>query len=124
MEPVGEQPELSPPVPANGSRGCWACTGLFALALISTLYFAAPLVLPIVLAVLFNFLLSPAVRVLKRIGIPLPLGALLVLVVVLSALGVGIWQLSAPASGWFERAPRLVQDVQHKLRPLRQSVGR
>ena len=122
MEPVGEQPELSPPVPANGSRGCWACTGLFALALIATLYFAAPLVLPIVLAVLFNFLLSPAVRVLKRIGIPLPLGALLVLVVVLSALGVGIWQLSAPASGWFERAPRLVQDVQHKLRPLRQSV--
>jgi predicted PurR-regulated permease PerM len=122
MEPVGEQPELSPPVPANGSRGCWACTGLFALALIATLYFAAPLVLPIVLAVLFNFLLSPAVRVLKRIGIPLPLGALLVLVVVLSALGVGIWQLSAPAAGWFERAPRLVQDVQHKLRPLRQSV--
>jgi predicted PurR-regulated permease PerM len=72
--------------------------------------------------VLFNFLLSPAVRVLKRIGVPMPLGALLVLVSVLGALGLVIWQLAAPASGWFERMPRVMQDVQHKLRPIKQSV--
>jgi predicted PurR-regulated permease PerM len=95
---------------------------LFGLALVAALYFGAPLVLPIVLAVLFNFLLSPAVRGLKRIGLPMPLGALLVLGAALLALVLVIWQLAAPASGWFERMPRVVQDLQHKLRPIKQSV--
>jgi predicted PurR-regulated permease PerM len=122
MEPAGGQPDIPAAPPPNGRHSCWACRGLFALALVATLYFAAPLVLPVVLAVLFNFLLSPAVRVLKRIGVPMPLGALLVLVSVLGALGLVIWQLAAPASGWFERMPRVVQDVQHKLRPIKQSV--
>jgi predicted PurR-regulated permease PerM len=121
MEPLDGDPDPRAAT-ANGGRNCWACTGLFGLALVATLYFGAPLVLPVVLAVLFNFLLSPAVRSLKRIGIPMPIGALLVLLLVMSAVGLVFWQLAAPASGWFERMPRLVQDVQHKLRPLRESV--
>jgi predicted PurR-regulated permease PerM len=124
MEASPGEPENTAPVPpgALGVRGCWACGGLFALALIATLHFAAPLILPIVLAVLFNFLLSPAVRGLKRMGVPLPLGALFVLLVVVGGLGVAVWQLAAPATDWFDRAPRLVQDVQRKLRPIKQSV--
>jgi predicted PurR-regulated permease PerM len=120
MEPLGEAPDARPPL-VNGPR-CWPCAGLFGLALVATLYFGAPLVLPVVLAVLFNLLLSPAVRGLRRIGVPLPLGALLVLVFVLSTLGIVLWQLSVPASGWFERMPRIVHDLQHKLRPIRESV--
>lgn len=52
---------------------CLSCAGLIVLALIGALHFAAPLLLPIVLAVLFNLLLSPAVRALERLGVPLPL---------------------------------------------------
>ncbi|HEU5283138.1 MAG TPA: AI-2E family transporter [Burkholderiales bacterium] len=100
----------------------WACVGLFALALIATLHFAAPLVLPIVLAVLFNLLLSPAVRFLRRLGLPLPLGALVVLVAVIGAAGLAIWQLAAPAADWFDRAPKVMREVQLKLRPIKQSV--
>ena len=87
--------DLSPP--PDRTR-CLSCAGLFALALIGALHFAAPLLLPIVLAVLFNLLLSPAVRALKRVGVPLPLGAWLVLLAVLGLIGVTAWQLTAPAS--------------------------
>jgi predicted PurR-regulated permease PerM len=101
---------------------CWSCAGLFALALIGTLHFAAPLVLPIVLAVLFNLLLSPAVRFLRRLGLPLPLGALAVLLGVIGVAGAAMWQLAAPAADWFDRAPRVMREVQQKLRPIKQSV--
>ena len=43
-----------------------AITGLFVLALFYTLYFARSFILPILLAVLLDFLLSPVVRGLKR----------------------------------------------------------
>ena len=101
---------------------CWSCAGLFALALIGTLHFAAPLVLPIVLAVLFNLLLSPVVRSLRRLGLPLPLGALVVLLAVVGAAGAAVWQLAAPAVDWFDRAPKVMREVQLKLRPIKQSV--
>ncbi len=122
MQPAEPEPVAPVPPSGNGHRTCWTCGGLLILALVATLSFAAPLVLPIVLAVLFNFLLSPLVRALKRIGVPMPLGALLVLLSVLSVLALALWQLAAPASGWFDRMPRVVADVQQKLRPIRQSV--
>ncbi len=109
-------------VPTGSGPRCWACTGLFILALIAAMYFGAPLLLPIVLAVLFNLLLSPAVRSLKRIGVPMPLGALLVLLGVLGGLGALAWQLAAPASDWFARSPSVLSELQHKLRPISDSV--
>ena len=72
---------------ATGSRsGRVAITGLFVLAVLYTLFFARAFLLPIVLAVLLDFLLSPIIRALKRVRIPEPLGAALVL---LALLGVG-----------------------------------
>ena len=49
-------------------------TGLFVLASFYTLYFAKAFFLPIILAVLLDFLLSPLIRGLKRARIPEPLG--------------------------------------------------
>ena len=47
-----------------------AITGLFVLAVLYTLYFARAFLLPIVLAVLLDFLLSPVIRALKRLASP------------------------------------------------------
>jgi predicted PurR-regulated permease PerM len=110
------------PSAAVAVRSCRSCTGLFLLALVAALYFAAPLLLPIVLAVLLNLLLSPAVRALRRVGVPMPLGAALVLLAVLAVLGAAIWQLAAPASDWFERSPAVMRQLQKKMLPLRKSV--
>ena len=123
-EPDTTSPADSDPGAADGPERyrCWSCVGLFTLALIATLYFAAPLVLPIVLAMLFNLLLSPAVRALRRLGVPHPLGALVVLAAVVGALGAAVWQLATPAVDWFERAPEVMREVQRKVRPIKQSV--
>ncbi|MCC7548419.1 MAG: AI-2E family transporter [Burkholderiales bacterium] len=103
------------------AHSCRACAGLFLLALIPALYYGAAL-LPIVLAILFNLLFSPAVRLLRRAGIPHGLGALLVLVVVIGALGGAAWNLSGPAAEWMERAPSVARELRQKLRPLQDSV--
>jgi hypothetical protein len=63
-----------------------AITGLLVLAVLYTLYFARAFLLPIVLAILLDFLLSPIIRLLKRVRIPEPLGAALVVLVLLGAL--------------------------------------
>ena len=121
-----EVPGTTSPAVDHGSAArshhCPSCAGLLALALIGTLYFAAPLVLPIVLAVLFSLLLSPAVRALARVGLPLPLGALAVLLLVIGAIVAAAWQLTAPAVEWLERAPKVMREVQLKLHPIKQSV--
>jgi predicted PurR-regulated permease PerM len=99
-----------------------ATTGLFVLASFYTLYFCRSLLLPLVLAVLLSLLLSPAVRALKRLRIPEPLGAGLVLLALLGAVGFGIYQLSGPAYDWMQRAPQSLGAAEVKLRSLKQSV--
>jgi predicted PurR-regulated permease PerM len=99
-----------------------ATTGLFVLALLYTLFFARAFLLPIVLAVLFDFLLSPVIRLLKRARIPEPVGAALVLLALLGALGGAVYGLADPARNWVARAPESLSKVQERLRDLRKPV--
>jgi predicted PurR-regulated permease PerM len=99
-----------------------AITGLLVLAVLYTLYFARAFLLPIVLAVLLDFLLSPIIRLLKRVRIPEPLGAALVILVLLGALGAGVYSLAEPARDWMARAPESIARVQSRLKVLRRPV--
>jgi predicted PurR-regulated permease PerM len=71
-----------------------AITGLLVLAVLYTLYFARAFLLPIVLAVLLDFLLSPVIRAFKRARIPEPVGAALVILALLGAVGFGAYSLA------------------------------
>src|SRR5438552_4105835 len=62
---------------ANEVHG--AQTGLFVLALLYTIYFARPLLLPLTLGLILDFLFRPVVRRLKRWRLPEPAGAALVI---------------------------------------------
>jgi predicted PurR-regulated permease PerM len=99
-----------------------AITGLFVLAVLYTLFFARAFLLPIVIAVLLDFLLSPILRVLKRVHIAEPVGAALVLLVLLGAVGVGAYSLADPAQQWMTKAPESMAKVQSRLRDLRRPV--
>ncbi|RPJ57300.1 MAG: AI-2E family transporter [Acidobacteria bacterium] len=106
----------------NGAPRSLVITGLFILALFYTLYLARDLFLPIVLAVLLHFLLRPAVRVLKKARVPEQIGAGLILVVLVSAFGLGFYKLSGPASQWLAQAPPILRKMENEIRQWRGPV--
>jgi predicted PurR-regulated permease PerM len=99
-----------------------AITGLFILAAFYTLYFARAFLLPIVLAVLLDFLLSPLIRGLKRARIPEPLGAALVIIGLLGTAGVAVYGLVEPAKEWVAKLPGSMREAEDRLRQLRTPV--
>lgn len=98
-------------------------TGLFLLAAMYTLYVARSFLLPVVLAGLLTLLLEPVVRFLKRrLRIPTPLGAGIILLAFLGGLGFSVYQLAQPAYDWVEKAPQTLRQVERKLRGLKKPV--
>ncbi len=100
-----------------------ATFGLFILACLYTVAFARPFLLPLTVALMLYFLLMPAVRFLKRLRIPEPVGAALVVGALVAGLSASIYALSWPASEWMAKAPeslRRIEDrAQRILRPIR-----
>lgn len=108
--------------PTNGrSLGIAVLAGL---ALLYTLFFARAFLLPIAFAVLLDFLFSPFVRALSRIRIPLPLGALLVILGLVGAGGLAVYGLSGPVQTWAENSAESVATAQSRLRRLLRPLQR
>jgi predicted PurR-regulated permease PerM len=93
-------------------------TILTALALLYSLYLAREFLIPIVFALLLNFLLSPLVRRLLRWGVNPPLSAAIIVVLLIGAAAEGIYQLSGPAQRWAVTAPQSFSRAEHKLRTI------
>ncbi len=94
----------------------WPLVGIFFLVAVAALKIGSTLVLPIVVSLLFTFLLGPPVRWLKRHRIPEALGAgVLVFGTVIVICG-SMFFLADPASEWIERAPKTMQQVERKLK--------
>jgi predicted PurR-regulated permease PerM len=123
--PTGTEPnvgKLSSLLGEHADARHVALVGLFVLAVLYTLHLAQAFVLPIVLAVLLDFMLSPVVRALKKRRIPEPVGAGLIILGLLGALGAGGWYLAEPAADWIRRVPESTAAVQRKLQTMRGSV--
>lgn len=99
-----------------------ALTGLFILALFYTIYVVRAVLLPLVLALLLSYLLRPVVRGLRRIKIPAPIGAAIVLIALMTMIGYGVFSLATPAASWLEKAPYSLHQLQWKLLPLKQPM--
>jgi predicted PurR-regulated permease PerM len=97
----------------------WVARALLAVAVVFLLENAKPLMLPIVIAVAFTFVLATPVRWLRRRGMPDYVGAGLVIGSVLAVVALLASLLAAPAADWWARAPgtvhRLIESAQ-KLR--------
>lgn len=104
------------------SKSSFTLTGIFILALFYTFYFARIFLLPIMLALLFAFLLRPIVRGLERLRLPETIGAALVLLAILGVVGYGVSLVATPASDWIARAPRNLSQVEDKLRILSKPI--
>ncbi|HEV3100129.1 MAG TPA: AI-2E family transporter [Candidatus Udaeobacter sp.] len=100
-----------------------ALTGLFILAVFYTIYFMRSILLPTVLALLLSYLLRPIVRGLAKLKIPLAVSAAVILIGLLVLVGYGISALAAPTVAWLQKAPAGLAELQHKLRPVKNSVA-
>ena len=94
-------------------------TGLFLLACFYTLYFARDFFLPVILAVVFNFLFAPIIRTLKRFRVPEALSSALVIMAAFTFFGFLAYELSGPLAEWLEKAPETGAKLQKKIQPLR-----
>jgi len=107
------------PVAAPRPRSTWAARALLVVGIVFLLENAKPLMLPIVIAVAFTFVLATPVRWLRRRGMPDYVGAGLVIGSVLAVVALLASLLAAPAADWWARAPgtvhRLIESAQ-KLR--------
>lgn len=123
--PTGDEPSLDKLGSALRDRmevRSVAITGLLVLALLYTLYFAREFFLPILFAVLLDFLLSPMVRLLKRARIPEPIGAAVVLLGLLATIAITVYSLAEPTRHWLTKAPESLGHAEAKLRVLRRPV--
>ncbi len=96
---------------------------LLALAVMYTLYFAQDILLPVFLAFLLALLLRPLVKRLRRIRVPEPLGAALVVFALVAALGWGLLSVARPAAEWVDRAPRVMKELQVKLKDIQAGIA-
>jgi predicted PurR-regulated permease PerM len=89
--------------------------GLFLLAIFYTGYFAAPIIVPIVGALLLNFLFSPIVAAASRRHIPRLVAAAGVVGMLVAIMGAGLYWLADPAAEWLRAAPGVVDELRGKL---------
>ena len=93
------------------------------LALFFALHEGRAFFLPVVVALLLHFLLSPVVRTLSRARIPEPVGAAVVLSGLLVAVGLAGYYLAGPTREWLAQAPASVSQTQARIRRLLKPVA-
>lgn len=74
--------------------------GLFALGVLTAIYVASSIILPLALAFFLKLLLQPAMRILERLHLPRAVGALLPILFVIGTLVGLVVALSGPATRW------------------------
>jgi len=111
---VALQPDDAPPIETRQAALSW----FLLLAVFYTLYLARDLVVPIVLAVLLDFLLKPLVRALRSVGLPEAAGGAIVVLGLLGSLGFAAVQLADPARALVADAPASIKKATDRLRPV------
>ena len=123
LEPVGPVPEpdeVDPP----GRPPSSALTAIVAwVVIVAALYFASEVLIPITLAVLLSFVLSPLMELMRRVWIPRVLAALLSVLVaigIIIALG-GI--IGTQIAGLVSQAPLYQYTIEQKVNSLQHLIA-
>jgi len=122
---VGDAPaqraEAPDPAQGGGRLQSGATVGIFALLVFYFLYFASPILIPIITALLLSMLLAPFVGLLEWVRVPRPLGALIVVMVAVGILFGVAAGLRVPAQSWLTEPSRFAR-LEEKLRPMAASL--
>lgn len=108
-----------PPAPVHPRpRATTATMVLATLAVAYTLWAAQALVLPVLLSMFFALVGNPILRGLRRIWIPRVVGAMLLLVLSLSAAVLLGRQLILPAGEWMQQVPKELRLLTPRLKQM------
>jgi predicted PurR-regulated permease PerM len=113
-------PQAARPVWPKAARASLAV--LATLAIIAALHIAAEIVIPVVAAIVLQFMVAPAMRQLCRWRVPPPLSAAIIVIGLATMLILGIYHLTSPAAEWLDRLPEVSSRIQEKLRVVREPV--
>ena len=81
------------------------------------LRWAAEIVIPVLMGLLFSYALTPVVDRLVRAGIPRALGAAVVMIALVGGVAWGTWSLSDQANNLIESLPSAAQKLRDTLHP-------
>jgi predicted PurR-regulated permease PerM len=117
---ANEPPPVTIAAPVNIRSA--ALTAILVLATIFLLQYAQPVLIPIVLAILISYMLTPIVSRLHRMKIPLFIGAGLAVAMLVAILGGALWSVSDDAIRIVEDLPRAARQMRETIR--QQRLGR
>lgn len=92
-----------------------------AILIVIVLYCGKPVLMPLALAVLFAFLLSPLVNLLHRCRLPRALAVVLVTLSVFTLLGILGWVIGREFSSLAARLPNYKDNIRHRIISFHQS---
>lgn len=105
-------------VRAWGRSSQQALVVIAVVVVIGALHFAQSAVVPLLFAAFLAMLLSPAVAVLRRIGMPRAVAAGVVVLSLVAVVGLGLNSTWRPAKAWLDEAPQTMRTLERKLRPV------
>ena len=115
---LSSKPLIAEPITAPTTKASPAQIGLLVLGGIAFLYFARPVILPIFLAWAAAMTLKPLIRWAACWHIPPAISAALMLCLLVSAIGVGFFQLGRPALTWINEAPQHMTELRQRFQKL------
>lgn len=96
---------------------------LAVIAILGAAMFARPILFPMTLAVLMALATKPVARKLCENLKFHPIVASVLIVLFIMGIGIGgMFALSGPAGKWISEAPQKFQEVERKIRPVKESV--
>ena len=105
-----------------GSAAQMATVGIFVMLLVTALYFARPVLLPVVAAMVIGTTFAPIIKRAREHGIPPWVTSIVLVTLMIAAAGLLVTLLAAPIAEWIGRAPEIGASLKQKLyvldRPL------
>jgi len=124
LPPTQAAPNEPPPVVVDAPMGANVpLTVLAVVAVILVLQYASVVFIPIVIALLISYALSPPVTALQRRGVPTPIGSAIVLTLLLSLLGFGVYTLTGEVGQIIDNVPVAAHRIRARIKEHQAEKG-
>jgi predicted PurR-regulated permease PerM len=115
---LGGEPLPAEAITATAAKATPVQIASIVLGTIAFLYFARPVILPIFLACVAAMTLKPLIRWLSYCRVSPAFSAAVVLCSLVSAIGIGFFQLGRPAVTWMNEAPQHMTELRQRVQKI------